>query len=296
MPSIRQTLAASVLLVLPHTAQAVPVVFTAAGPDAASIQDEVDAFRAALGALNPFVPQNFSGGRRQINWDAAPDTISDPNPFPGDFFNFNADPRARGIEFRPSTNPDAGQPEDIATGFQLSSTEDSGVPVRFGLDTLNVFSEERLFAPTGGTIFDVVFFDPADQVTQAKTQGLGIVFTNVSDLSGLTNGTIPSDAAVSFFTEGQNIATDQPSLIEFAPASGPGGLSFLGVLFDEPQLIGATVLAGFNPIDTALTGDGVVALDDFIFGEPTPVPLPPAALLLLTALAGSGLVLRRRAG
>lgn len=289
----------AVAVLAPGLAIAAPVVFSAAGPDAASIQAEVDAFRAALGDLNPNEPQNFEGGRRQINWDAAPDAVSDPNPFPGDFFNFGAAPRARGIEFRPSENPSAGPADQFAEGFQLSSTEASGEPVRFGFpDELAVFSPERLFAPTGGTIFDVLFFDPLDQTSAAFSMGLGIVFTNVSEIDdGFGNPT--TDAKVSLFQEGQDIATDDPDYVFNAEASGPGGLSFLGILFDSPVIAGATVQAGFLPIDQATSGSGVVAMDDFIFGEPTPaaVPVPAGAWLLGSALLGAaGLRRRRRQG
>ncbi|WP_299407419.1 PEP-CTERM sorting domain-containing protein [uncultured Roseobacter sp.] len=285
------------LILAPCVATAAPMIFSAAGSDAASIQAEVDAFRDALGALNPNEPENFKGGRRQIDWDGAPDVVSDPNPFPGDFFNRNFAPLARGIEFRPSENPKAGAPEQIAKGFQLSSTEASGEPVRFGFEKeLDVFSPERLFAPTGGTIFDVVFFDPADQKTPAATRGLGIVFTNVSEVEDEKTKEKTTDAKVNFFLKGQDIGTDHPAFSVNAEASGPGGLSFIGVLFDEPTIVGATVQAGYIPFDTAKSGAGVVAMDDFIFGEPTvaAVPVPASALLLGSALFGGAAFARRR--
>ena len=67
-------------------------VFSDSGANASDIADTVDAFRDALGQLNPNEPVNVGSGRRQINWDAAPDSISAPNFFPGDFFNFSASP------------------------------------------------------------------------------------------------------------------------------------------------------------------------------------------------------------
>ncbi|GFE63793.1 hypothetical protein [Litoreibacter roseus] len=281
------------LVLVPCLATAAPVVFSASGPDAASIQAEVDEFRDALGALNPNEPENFEGGRRQINWDAAPDAISDPNAFPGDFFNFNSAPRARGIEFRPTEREDLGPDRESAEGFQLSSTEASGEPIRFGLEeSLGIFSPERLFAPIGGTVFDVFFFDPSDQTTPAGSLGLGIVFTNVKKTESGT------DAKVDFFKVGQDVATDTPEFTAFAPESGPGGLSFLGVLFEEPVLGAATVSAGFHSIDDSYFGSQAVAMDDFIFGEPipqvAPVPVPASAVLLGSALLGGGAVARSR--
>src|SRR5215217_8993497 len=47
-----------------------PTVFQAAGPNAASIQSSVDAFRAALGnPNNGNAPGPIANGRREINWD-----------------------------------------------------------------------------------------------------------------------------------------------------------------------------------------------------------------------------------
>src|SRR5687768_1119517 len=50
--------------------ESVPVaVFQAAGPNAASIQSAVDAFRAALGDPNGNAAGPLPSGRREINWD-----------------------------------------------------------------------------------------------------------------------------------------------------------------------------------------------------------------------------------
>src|SRR5947208_14055913 len=51
-----------------------PTVFQAAGPNAASIQSSVDAFRAALGNNNGNAAQPFPTGRREINWDGGSTT------------------------------------------------------------------------------------------------------------------------------------------------------------------------------------------------------------------------------
>src|SRR5262245_12784688 len=62
-----------------------PVIFQAAGPDAASIQGAVDAFRARLGDNNLNNPGPLQKGRREINWDggnpAILDTTAPVNPF-----------------------------------------------------------------------------------------------------------------------------------------------------------------------------------------------------------------------
>ena len=65
--------------------QATPLVFQAAGPDAASIQSAVDSFRAVLGANNGNNPGPLDKGRREINWDGGNpnilDTTAPVNPF-----------------------------------------------------------------------------------------------------------------------------------------------------------------------------------------------------------------------
>src|SRR3989442_3067366 len=48
-----------------------PTVFQAAGPNAASIQSSVDAFRAALGNPNNGNAGPLMTGHREINWDGA---------------------------------------------------------------------------------------------------------------------------------------------------------------------------------------------------------------------------------
>lgn len=265
---------AAVTLVAPASPAA--TIFSAAGADAAAIQPTVDGFRAALGDLNPNEPANFSGGRRQIDWDAAPDAVSDPNPFPGNFFNADFAPRARGIEFRETGD---------TTGFLLSSTEASGQPVTFGFD-FEVFSEERLFSPVGGTTFDVLFFDPANPENAALSSGLGVVFSDVG---------LDDSVTMSFFD------IDGVLLAEESAQAFDGGLSFLGIVFDDPIVASISFDVGNNRFlveNGVFDGDGddAVVMDDFIFGEPTPVapvPLPPAVLLLATTLFASGLTLRR---
>src|SRR5947207_4442494 len=136
----------SMLLVVSETAHAQgtddvpPVVFQAAGPDAASIQSAVDAFRVALGDNNGNNPGPLHKGRREINWDGGNpnvlDTTAPVNPFLV-FLN------TRGSQFK-------------TPGLGLSQAPPSGGPqgglaVLFGNptygQTFRTFSASRLFTP-----------------------------------------------------------------------------------------------------------------------------------------------------
>ncbi len=256
-------------------AQAATTTYSSAGSDPAAIQTAVDDFRNALGTLNPFTPVQNADGRRQINWDAAPAAISAPNPFPGDFFNFNANPRARGIEF---TTP--------GTGFQLSGDVDDGTPIRFEninptyVDEFQTFSAERLFTPLNSTVVEAKFFSPVDQTTPALTDGFGAVFTDV-DTQGSTT------------IEYLDINGDT-LLTETLPVADKG-LSFVGVKFDDNVLASVVITSGdfaVGPNDGEM-GYDIVVMDDFIFGEPIGVPEPTTACLALGAL-GFMVVRRRR--
>lgn len=242
-------------------------LFDAAGADPAAIQTTVDDFRNALGTLNPFTPVENADGRRQINWDAAPAAISSPNAFPGDFFNFGANPRARGIEF---TTP--------GTGFALSGDVDDGTAVRFSdlnptyEDEFQTFSAERLFTPRGSNITYVNFFSAADQTTPALTDGFGAVFVDV-DLEG------PSTLEY-LDINGNTLLTQTASVAD-------KGLSFIGAKFDDNILASVVITTGsfdVGPTDGAFDYD-IVVLDDFIFGEPIGVPEPTTAVLGLGGLA-----------
>lgn len=251
--------------------------YSAAGANPAAIQGTVDDFRNALGALNPFEPVVNADGRRQINWDAAPAAISSPNPFPGDFFNFGAAPRARGIEF---STP--------GTGFALSGDKDDPGVTDVRFSDINptyeyefqAFSEERLFTPRGSNITRVDFFSPADQATPALVDGLGIVFSDV-DLEGATT--------IEYYGLGSTLLLTQE--VEVADK----GLSFAGATFDDNVLSYAIITTGnfdIGPTDEVFQYD-VVVMDDFIFGEPVPVPEPTSLALL--GLGGLLVARRRRA-
>ncbi len=253
-----------------------PAVFTAAGADSTAIQADVDAYRDALGTLNPFAPQNFATGRRQIDWDAAPDAVSAPNAFPGNFFNFNAAPRARGIAF--STN---------GTAFQLSATAASGAGIEFANINSNyssvfqAFSPERLFTAVGSNTLDAHFFDPANQSESALTNGFGAVFSDV-DLANVT--------ALKYY-DGDNKLVYAQSVPAVA-GNGAESFSFAGLKFDQACVARVRLINGNTPIaadvdDDPANGIDLVVMDDFIFGEPQPAQIDINASLNLIGVKKS---------
>ncbi len=256
------------------------LVRSAAGLTPADIQASVDTFRADLGTLNPNQAGSFGSGRREINWDGVPDAFASPNSLPADFFNVNS---PRGVLLG-----GAG-----VTSFQVSANAASGTPVEFGninatFPTIfETFSPQRLFTPLGNNAFSIDF-RVAGSNAPATVTGFGAVFSYV---------VIPNTTSIQYFD-----AHGQPLGTFFVPAvagvgEAPGDdvdetLSFLGVSFSN-AIIGSVVITNGNvPVDQVsqpgFLQDPVVN-DDFIYGEPiahaVAIPLPPAALMSLTALA-----------
>lgn len=234
------------------TAQAAPVVRSAAGANAAAIQAAVDAFRSDLGTLNPNNGTTPGTGRREINWDGVPDAFASPAALPANFFNSNS---PRGVVFSTS-----------GTGFLVSRTAAQGNPEFSDIDpsyaaTFGVFSPQRLFTPSNGTTTDVNFFVPtANSTTAALTRGFGAVFTDV-DTAGA--------AQLQFFdTNGTVIWSGEPPL-----SSGSAGLSFLGTsLPDGPGIARVRITSGKAALGVGVLDGGandLVVLDDFIYAEPT---------------------------
>lgn len=194
---------------------AAPIPFSAAGTDPASIQADVDAYRAALGVLNPNVAGSVGAGRREINWDGVPDAFSAPNNLPANVFNVNS---PRGVVF---ATP--------GSGFQVSadSSNSTTTPVEFGNIDPNypaffeTFSAQRLFTSLGSNVLDVSFFIPGS-TTPALTTGFGAVFTDVD---------LPDTTSLQFFD-----AANSSLGTFFVPnVAANETLSFLGILFSEAQ-------------------------------------------------------------
>ena len=250
-------------------------VFTATGAAPADIQATVDSFRTALGALNANVAGSFPAGRREINWDGVPDGFSAPNSLPANFFNSNS---PRGAVF--STG---------GSGFQVSSTAASGTPVEFGnIDPsytaqFQAFSAQRLFTATGSNIMQIDFFVPGTN-TPASVSGFGAIFTD-AETAGATKFTV-------FLGDGSNggqIAV---------PVGASGGLSFLGLTdanrYSRIIIQSGNAALGAGILDNPAGGVDLVAMDDFIYGEPQANGIPEPGSMLLTAAGAAMVFLARR--
>jgi hypothetical protein len=270
-------LAALVVALSATVAVADPVVIRqGVGTSAADIQGAVDQFRNDLGARNPNQPGSFGSGRREIAWDGTPDAASSPNNMPADFFNTTV--RAGTVFSTPGT------------GFQVSGRPGTA-PIDF--DNINpgysaifqAFSSPRLFTAVGSNVTTVHFF-VAGTSEPALVRGFGSVFSNVQ---------LPDTTKIDAFDiNGNLIAT------AFAPASAAAGnLSFVGLSFANPIIASVRITTGNAALGPGVNnGNGVnlVVMDDFIFGEPVPIPEPSTLALLLTGGAALGGWLRRRRG
>jgi hypothetical protein len=200
---------------------------------------------------------SFGGVRREINWDGVPDQFSAPNDFPSDFFNTRS---PRGVVFStPGLN------------FQVSANAASGTRVRFGnlnpvyVKDFGVFSPERLFSPIISTTTDVHFF-VAGSKTPGLVKGFGAVFSDVDSATSTSlqfydrNDTLIATIAVP--------ATPGDATHSFAGATLPG----------DPQIARVRVISGGQVLsngtdDSAQASRDKVAMDDFIYSEPVPLPV-----------------------
>lgn len=231
----------------------------AAGINPAAIQPAVDQFRADLGPNNG-VGGTFAGGRREINWDAVPESLSSPNLLPPDFFNANSQ---RGAVFSSTAGPKTFGP--FLQPTQVSSSTASGVPLRFGninptyTNEFQTFSAQRLFTTTDGSnVLEIEFFIPGTNIP-ATVNGFGAVFCDVDG----------PDTRMQFYDAHGKILPSPGG-----PVAGVDkGLSFQGVSYNDGTRISRVQIILGNADLSARNTDGVngvdvVAMDDFIYGEP----------------------------
>ena len=229
-----------------------PAVFQAAGPNIASIQGIIDQYRLAIGGINNGNnPGPLPTGRREINWDGGGSTATSPGPTP----------------FLVFLNTRGAFIETPGSGFVQAPLD--GLVTTFGnpsyATTFQPFSPVRLFSPVGSRITEVTFFVPGTGTgTPATTRGFGAIFSDV-DLPGAKRVDANSSTLIRYLGEHGELLYRM-----HVPASpGDAGLSFLGVLFNDPRIASVRISAGnATPGKNDGGNSDVVMMDDFIYAEP----------------------------
>jgi hypothetical protein len=266
---------------LPVAAEAGPVLFESSGANAAAIQATVDSFRA-LGAGAPNNANNpgpLATGRREINWDGGgATTTATAGP------SFAAFKNTRGALFTTSGTGFLQTPLVETTGPGDVTLSESVGNATYAT-AFSTFSNLRLFTPIASNVMDATFFIPGPgSQDPAGVSSFGAVFTDV-DLFGPT--------MIEFFGKGGKSLFSRSVLA----APGDGSLSFLGVQFTGGELITrariTTGTAALGPNDNPGGGVDVVAMDDFLYGEPQDVPEPGTIALLALGALVTGAARRR---
>lgn len=244
-----------------------PTVFQAAGPNAASIQSSVDDFRAALGSPNNGnSPGPLANGRREINWDGGGANLNTDVPATP----FNVFLNTRGGQF---ITPGTGLAQaPVAGGPQGGLAELFDNPTYGAI--FRTFSPQRLFTPVGSNITEALFFVPGTLGTQpGVVRGFGAVLTDVDQPDGSGRGKKHANRKASTLIE--YFDADGDLLFTGAvPASpGDGGLSFLGIVFPDARIARVRITTGnVAPGPNDDRKHDVVMMDDFLYGEPQPLP------------------------
>src|SRR4051794_19917420 len=183
------------------------------------------------------------GSHRQITWDDVTDALADPNRLPFDRYF------GQGIAF-------------IQPGFKAFRVSSSSDPV-FGPQYVGHFkpySGQRIFAREDLNDFEVNFFVPGTR-TPAAVNGFGAVFTDV-DKDG--------PARIDYY------GPDWTRLGSVTAPKANDGLSFAGMKFDSAQVALVVVHMGEEAFMVhgrpAETTSDLVALDDFVYGDPQATP------------------------
>lgn len=207
----------------------------------------VTEFRNLLGGNNGNLNgENPNGGRREVNWDGVGALNTNNEAFPGNFFN--TAPVLRGVLF---TTPSGL--------FRISDNGYTDINPTYA-GQFNFFSPPRLFVARNSTITDVHFV-VAGTNTPAVVTGFGSVFAGVGR---------EYSTKILFYDVDGNLLLK----VRAPRQSDANGLSFVGAIFDSPIVARVRVISGDTPIgpDDNVKGAGpkrdVVAMDDFIYGEP----------------------------
>ena len=213
-----------------------------------AIEADVETLRALLGDPNNGVaPGPLDSGRREINWDGVPASVTNVPNFPLDFFLVNS-PRGLGYNA-------------IDPGLEVSDQRFADINPTYAAE-FTPFSGQKLFSPIGSNVSAVTFLLPGP-VLGAKTpvRGFGVVFSDV-DVAGSTG-------IILLGVDGRKLGRI------LAPVrSDARGSSFVGAVFRDAVIEGAILISGngaLSPTEKDISQGGrldLVVMDDFIYGEP----------------------------
>lgn len=253
------------------TAQATFLTFSVGGDSTTgSIQGTVDAFRTAIGgANNNNNPGPITGGRREINWDGGGVSAA----------------TASGPVLTAFTNTRGSTSSTDGTGFLQTPVND---PALTNINpsyatTFSAFSPKRIFTPVTSNITDVTFSVPGTNgATAATVAAFGAILLDV-DLANTTR--------MEFFdTSGAQIL----SMNALPGTTTNGSFSFLGAMANAGERIAKVRITTGNsdlgPSESPESRVDVVAMDDFIYAEPTgvnSVPEPASAILAAFSLVSA---------
>jgi hypothetical protein len=227
-----------------------PPSITAFSASGTNVGPTVTAFRAALGDPNNAAGAAATSGRREVNWDAVPGAQTNTNTFPGNFFNTNS---TRGLLM---ATP--------GTGLRVSDNNFSDVDPSYAAQFAN-FSPVRTFSAAGSNVIELIFNQAGTQ-QPAAVSGFGVVFSDV-DTAG-------SSSIELFDSVGTSLA-----VLPAPVRSDAIGLSFLAALAPPNRaiarvriILGNGSLAPGNLDISAGGTQDLVVVDDFLYGEPLPIP------------------------
>src|SRR5262249_22936906 len=147
------------------------------------------------------------------------------------------------------------------TGFLVSANSGLSTPTLFGFSSdFQSFSPQRLFTAVNSNITDVTFFVPGTSIAPT-TSAFGVVFVDV---------VVPNLTRIDFFGPDNSLLFTRNALV-----ADNQGFSFVGAIANAGERISRVrITSGLNTIvsDGVLgrsANDDLVAMDDFIYAEPT---------------------------
>ena len=206
---------------------------------------------AATGNIAPTITEfrDALGAQRVIKWDGVPALLLNVDTFPGNFFNTTA---KLGALFTTD-----------GTGFRNSNQDFQDINPDYD-NHFNAFSPLVTFMPVGSAELTTTFRVAGTDI-RAATRGFGIVFSDVER---------QGSASIKLFdAQGRSLGLYQAPI-----RSDEDGHSFIGVVFASAIVAEVRITSGQRALgaDVEDLSDGgifdLVVTDDFLFGEPQPLP------------------------